>query len=155
MSYVEQNLMPGERVVYRTRLHLIIFAWPAFFAVLGLPVLTGDDVPLATFCLGVAVVTGVAAYLRRQSSEFAVTDRRVIAKTGVVQRRTAELLLTHVESLSVDQGILGRALGYGTIVVTGSGAGRSAFKRVADPLELRRHVYAQVEAERAPVGNTP
>lgn len=141
MSYVDRNLLPGEQVIYQARLHWIIFTWPMFFLVLGFAF-----PPL--FVL--ALATGIIALVRRMTSEIAVTDRRVIGKVGFVNHKTAKLLLSKVESLGVDQKMFGRMLGYGTIRLSGTGAGTQEFKRVAAPLELRRQVYAQIEAAIAP-----
>ena len=88
------------------------------------------------------VIDGLAWW----SSEFAVTDRRVLTKTGLIRRRTRELRLAKVESIELDQGVFGRLLGYGALVVTGTGGTRASFKRLPDPLELQQCVQEQVEA---------
>ena len=86
----------------------------------------------------------IVAYL---TTEFALTNKRIIAKTGIIRRRSLELFLQKVESIGVDQPILGRLLDYGTIVVTGTGGTKEPFHNIASPMELRKHVYAQISAE--------
>jgi uncharacterized membrane protein YdbT with pleckstrin-like domain len=125
MGYVEDNLMPGERVTHRTRLH-----WTVFLSLEGL--LTLFIVPLVA----------------RATSEFAVTNRRVIIKVGLVSRKTVELNLEKVESIGVEQTILGRILGSGTLVVVGTGGTREPFRRIADPMGFRRAVNEATEALR-------
>ena len=73
-----------------------------------------------------------------------VTNKRVIVKTGLVRCRTLELLLRQVEAISVDQSLLGRLLGFGSITLTGTGGVREVFHRVREPLELRRRIHGQV-----------
>ncbi len=74
------------------------------------------------------------------TSEFAVTNKRVLVKVGFISRHTLELLLSKVETVGVDQSILGRILGYGTIVVIGTGGTREPFRAITDPLEFRHQV---------------
>ena len=90
----------------------------------------------------IALAWAFAVWIRYVSSEFAVTDKRVIIKIGLLHRRTLEMLLIKVEAISVDQSIAGRIFGYGTIVVVGTGGTREAFENIASPLEFRRAVQA-------------
>jgi len=123
MGYVESSLMKGEIVLYRGRLHWIIFVGPALL------------------CLVViGIVWLIAALIRNATSEFAVTNRRVIVKEGLIRRNTLELNLAKVESIGVDQTLLGRMLNYGTIVVVGTGGTREPFTSLADPIGFRRAV---------------
>lgn len=143
MSYVENSLLPGEHVTYETRLHKIVFFWPIVLAVLGFA-LFSDPVsrPAAPMVLGMAVLGGLAVWLQFSTSEFAVTNKRVIIKVGILRRRTLEIMLTKVEAISVDQSLGGQMLGYGTIVVVGTGGTHEPFKGIASPLEFRRAVQA-------------
>jgi uncharacterized membrane protein YdbT with pleckstrin-like domain len=125
MGYVEDNLMAGERVTHRTRLH-----WTAFVSLKAL---------LTLF---------IAPLVARATSEFAVTNRRVIIKVGLVSRKTVELNLEKVESIGVEQTILGRLLGHGTIVVVGTGGTKEPFRGIADPMGFRRAVNEATEALR-------
>ena len=145
MSYIDHTLLPGERVVYRASLHWIGFARPALVLVLGVVVLF--LVPGVLVVGGAVLLAGVllllpplAAYT---TTEFGVTTKRVIIKTGLVRRHTLELLLRQVEAISVEQGLAGRLLGFGSITLTGTGGVREVFDRVGDPLELRRRIQGQ------------
>jgi uncharacterized membrane protein YdbT with pleckstrin-like domain len=86
------------------------------------------------------------AFLVYNTSEYAETDKRVLVKFGVIKRRSLELLLNKIEGISVNQGLLGRGLGYGTIVVNGSGGTKEPFHSIREPFEFRKQVQAQVEA---------
>ncbi len=153
MGYVDKHLLEGERVVYRASLHRIIFVPPLALAVVGIIVAILIDVylenPQVAGIVGVAVVVVALLYafprlIRYASSEFAVTNKRVIVKVGLVYRQTLELVLTKVETIGVEQTILGRLLNYGTIIVTGTGGTKEPFKDIANPLYFREQVQSQL-----------
>jgi len=96
--------------------------------------------------LAVAAGLALARWAVWVTSEFAITNRRVLIKVGIVSRHSVELLLTKVEGVGVDQALVGRLLGYGTIVVTGTGGTREAFERIAHPLRFRTEVQSRVPA---------
>ena len=151
MSYVDSQLLPNEVVRYRARLHRSLFIVPAIFGVLaaGTMVFAFGTHPLwwAVLALGVlGAVTFGAAWVKYTTSEFAVTDKRVIIKVGLIRRRTVETMLAKVEGVGVDQNLTGRLSGFGTIVVTGTGGTKEEFDRIADPLEFRRQVQAAIAA---------
>jgi uncharacterized membrane protein YdbT with pleckstrin-like domain len=149
MSYVDENLIAGEQVQHKSHLHWIAYVPSLLFAVLLLglsafafysPDITKKEV--AWVFLALAPLPVAKTYLICRTSEFAVTDKRVLLKTGVIRRHTFETLLTQVENIAVDQSVLGRMLDYGTITVTGTGATKETFARIAAPLEFRRQVQS-------------
>lgn len=146
MSYVDSQLLPNENVVYRSKLHWRLFLLPGLAALLCViamvSALHAHEISLAGLLLTVAVILLLIPTLIRANSEFAVTNKRIICKLGVVTTHTVELLLPKVEAISVDQTLFGKILGYGDIVVTGSGGTREELKSVTRPLDLRRAVQA-------------
>jgi len=84
--------------------------------------------------------------VRRNATEMAVTNKRVIVKSGVADRRTIELLLPRIESIAVEEPALGRLLGYGTVIVRGTGGTPEVFSQIARPLEFREQVQRQIAA---------
>ena len=155
MSYVDQNLMPGEEVKYRAKLHWIIYVAPVLLGLLGLILLVssagnrGSPPAFTIVCVLVLLVAGLmflSRWITVITSEFAVTNKRVIIKVGLIRRHTLELLLAKVESIGVDQGIMGRILGYGRIIVIGTGGTREPFNKIAQPLEFRKQVQAHAVA---------
>ena len=160
MSYVEQNLISGEQVLYKTGLHWIVLVGPAIVACFfGLPGLFMPIGAIATLrdknTQGMGVVGFVllilaglcilVGYLTRIGTEMAVTNKRILIKTGLLSRRTFELLLSKVESIGVQEGLLGRMLGYGSVVVRGTGGTPEPFSKISHPLEFRRQVQQQIE----------
>jgi len=163
MSYVESNLVPGETVIYETRLHWIVMLWHIVLGclLLGLPGAlllyyalsqTGLDSKTLRIMEGGGVASIVCGFIvilmgmiRRNATEMAVTNRRVVIKTGLASRKTIEMLLGKVESIEVNETAMGRMLGYGTIVVIGTGGTPEPFHNVAHPLEFRSQVQQQIE----------
>jgi uncharacterized membrane protein YdbT with pleckstrin-like domain len=155
MSYVDSNLLEGERVVYRTRLHWKLFVAPILFAiVVSVPLawlgLYGTWSPFAWIPLGLAILWLVSAFIKRQTSEFVVTNKRVLMKVGVFTTRSIELLLNKVEAITVHQSLTGRVLGYGDIVLTGSGGTKEPFSTIQSPLAFRNAVQAASDARSGP-----
>lgn len=163
-GYVEQSLVAGERIVLKAKLHWGILVWPCLNIIFGLvlialsPVagqLAGGSQGGGTVSLGMLVCValpftlgGLAGLLNTFliliTTEFAVTNKRIIAKVGAVSRHSLELFLNQVEAITVDQTVMGRIMNYGTVVVHGAGGTRQGFPSIANPLELRRQVTAQI-----------
>jgi uncharacterized membrane protein YdbT with pleckstrin-like domain len=154
MRYVRRVLQPGETVVYETRLHWLIYL-RAILALIVCGFLIGgalsgaghQDLSLALWIAAaifalLALSTGLGAFVRRATTELAVTDHRVIYKSGLLSRHTLEMNRSKVESVDVNQTILGRMLGYGTIIVRGTGGSLEPMRRIADPLNFRSHITA-------------
>lgn len=166
MSYVEKHLIPGESVQYETELHWIVMLGHAVIGILlalfaiTIPILwaslatkrKGASVPGAIYLIAlVFLLLGGALFftglLRRKATEMAVTSKRVIVKTGIAERRTVEILLSRIESVAVDEPALGRLLGYGTVIVRGTGGTPETFEKIYHPLEFREQVQRQIAGE--------
>jgi uncharacterized membrane protein YdbT with pleckstrin-like domain len=144
MGYVESNLLPNEQITYRARLHRIIYALPAIVFLIAILVALGGGW-IAGVAIGViGFVLLLPPWIKASSSEFAITNKRVLIKVGLIRRHSLELLLQKVEGIGVDQGILGRILGYGTITVAGVGGTKETFQMISNPLEFRRQVQASL-----------
>lgn len=155
--YVRASLAPNETPCHRTSLHWIIFAR---FALAGLALFIFAAVP---FAIAVQAFTGselgwfllplpafllVPPAIAFGSSEIVITDRRVLIKTGVVRRQTAEMFISKVESISVEQGFLGRVLDFGTVRIRGTGGFEEGFDSIAQPLLFRNWVQRLQSGER-------
>jgi uncharacterized membrane protein YdbT with pleckstrin-like domain len=125
-SYVESVLISGETVLHRGRVSLWPHAWKIVLGILLLPVVVG---------LGLLIWVAIIY----KTTEIAITNKRIIAKFGFISRSTTEINLPKIESLQVDQGVMARLFGYGTIVVAGAGTPNLRIPGIADPLLFRRH----------------
>ena len=152
MKYLLRVLQPGETVVHESRLHPLIFLPALLLLALAIALLvasmqfTGDvkiglQAAAAIFAV-FAIASWARAAIRRATTELAITDRRVIYKAGLLARHTLEMNRSKVESIDVDQSILGRLLGYGTIIVRGTGGSLAPIRMISDPLTFRSHITA-------------
>ena len=141
MGYIESNLLPGETVVQRARLHWIVFLKAVAVVVVGLGLLYFQPI-VGGVVIAVGLLMAVPPWLQRLTSEFGVTSKRVIIKVGLVQRRTLELLIRQVEAISVDQSLTGRIFNFGTITLSGTGGVKETFHNIANPLEFRRSIQS-------------
>ena len=153
MKYVEQVLQPGEKVMYATSMHWLVYLRAIMLLIIaGAGLIASRIVPepgvalalqIAAALFGVvAMVSGLSALIRRSTTELAVTDRRVIFKTGVFRRNSMEMNLSKVETVGVNQSILGRILGYGTVIVRGTGGSFEPVAFIGDPLTFRSTITA-------------
>ena len=158
VGYVENNLIIGETLTYRARLHWILFVKPILIAlaILGIGALIFYAAGLAgvlstlailiawVVLLIIAAIPVLAATANWYSAEFAVTNKRVILKIGFIQSKTAEMFLNKIESVGIDQTLTGRVLGFGTIVIRGTGGSLEPFHHVSAPLEFRKQIQEQI-----------
>ncbi len=130
-------------MLFSTKKHWIIFTWPVIFLVLTLLTIGGSS---SGFWLLLAIITGIGSTISYLTSEYAVTTKRVFATSGLVRRRSLELMIGKIEGVAADEPILGRILGYQTLVVRGTGGTPQRFHRVAKANELRRQVNTVASA---------
>ena len=164
MSYFEKHLIAGEQVEYETKLHWIVMIGhiviAVILAILGFALLAtpwstvNGAAQYAAPLRWVGVASLVVAFMfllvglvRRGATEMAVTNKRVIVKTGLASRRTLELLLARIESVVVEEPAMGRILGYGTVILRGTGGTPETFHQIAHPLQFREHVQREIAGE--------
>jgi uncharacterized membrane protein YdbT with pleckstrin-like domain len=152
--YIDDILQPGEKVLYSTNAHWI-FYWPAIAAWIVAAVLLVLSRATVTegivlLCLSASAVVALAAlywtftaWFHRWTTETDVTNLRVVHKTGFIERRTFEMSLDKIESVDVNQSILGRILNYGDVTILGVGEGRETIKTIASPLAFRNFITAR------------
>jgi len=152
--YIDQILQPGEKVLYSTTLHGIIYlpavlAWVVALACFVMERRTQTEggnllwLSLAGLAAVAALYWTVKAWFQRWITETDVTTLRVVHKEGFIQRSTFEMNLDKVESVDVDQSILGRIFGYGDVTILGVGEGRKTIRMIASPLQFRNHITAR------------
>ncbi len=152
--YIDEILQPGEKVLYSTNAHWVFYlpaivAWLVAAVLLVLSRLTTTD-SVVLLCLAAATVVALAAlywtvraWFHRLTTETDVTNRRVVHKTGFIKRRTFEMALDKVESVDVNQSIVGRMLNYGDVTIMGVGEGRETISTIAEPLAFRNAITAR------------
>lgn len=160
MKYVTRVLQPGETVVYATTLHWLVYFRSVLLLLIGVVLLVASQFVavgsnpqynqylvlalqiLAGLFFLFAILSALRALIRRATTELAITDRRVIYKAGLLRRHTIEINRSKVETVGVNQSILGRLLGFGTVVVRGTGGSFEPIPFIAEPLTFRNHITA-------------
>jgi uncharacterized membrane protein YdbT with pleckstrin-like domain len=152
--YIDDILQPGEKVLYSTNAHWIYYlpaiaAWVLALVLLVLSRATTTE-SVILLCLSASAVVALAAlywmskgWFHRWTTETDVTNLRVVHKSGFIKRRTFEMSLDKVESVDVNQSILGRLLNYGDVTVNGVGEGTETIKTIASPLAFRNSITAR------------
>ena len=154
MKYVQRVLQPDEQVVHAARLHWFIYLKAILLLILALVCVVlasgsndnpGISIPLwiGAAVLGLfGLLSGISAFVRQATTELVLTDRRVIYKTGLFKRHTMEMNRSKVETVGIDQSVLGRLLNYGTVIVRGTGGSFEPIRQIDDPLTFRNHITA-------------
>ncbi len=146
-----ESMTRDEDPIYRAKIHWSIYSQAVAVFLLAVGSWFVYE-PVAIALAGLSGILGAIAYMKGSSTEFVITTRRLIAKRGVVSRRTMETLLEKVEAVSVDQSLFGRILGYGTVTVQGTGGTKESFSMVSQPLQLRKVIHEQIDTLR-PAGS--
>jgi uncharacterized membrane protein YdbT with pleckstrin-like domain len=156
--YIDEILQPGEKVLYSTNAHWIFYfpaivAWIAALVLLVLSRMTSSE-GLTLLCLSASAVVALAAvywtvqgWFHRWTRETDVTNMRVVHKQGFIKRRTFEMSLDKVESVDVNQSILGRLLNYGDVTILGVGEGKETIEMIASPLAFRSFITTRHEQQ--------
>ncbi len=152
MSYVENNLILGEQVIYNAKVHWFIFVPSVVCFVTGIFLFNIRTQEIIWSLLGgmlliiIAIISLISAFITRFSTELVVTSKRVIAKVGFIRRNTIELNHSKVESINVEQGIFGRIFDFGTLVINGTGGGKTPIPSIDSPLEFRKNAMQAIDA---------
>ena len=153
--YIDENLQPGEKVLYSTNAHWIFFGpaillWILAAVLFALSGMVPAGNALIVVCWALASIVAlfalyktITAWFHRWTTETDVTNLRVVHKTGFINRQTFEMSLDKIESVDVDQSIPGRIFGYGNVTITGVGKSEEKLDTVASPLLFRNAITAR------------
>lgn len=147
MKYIDSTLIKGEKVVLSPSIHKIVYVQPfVFMAVFSLIFLIVGCVDPSTVypvtgceCLIILITLIWHLYDRFYYTriEMAVTNKRVVAKTGIISVHSEELQWNKIESIEIRQGIFGRWLNYGDVYFSGTGTSYVRFGDVQDPWKVK------------------
>lgn len=124
MSFINKTLIKDEKVISFFSIHKFHYILPLImsFLIIGIPLL-----------------------LKYLFTEYGLTNKRVITKTGIISRSTEEMKLSKVETVEIKQGILGRILGYGSVIVSGTGSSNVIISKVSNPIEVKKKIDIQLD----------
>ena len=132
-SYISKVLVDGEQVIYQARRSM----WSqSALVLLGIVLLPA---------FGVGLLLLLWAWIICRTTELAITNRRIVSKSGIIRRTTIELRVEKIESIKVDQGIMGRILNFGSITICGTGGDQTPIERIANPLQFQKHFMRAVD----------
>jgi uncharacterized membrane protein YdbT with pleckstrin-like domain len=141
MSYIQKTLGPGENLMYEASIHWVVYVVPLLICAAGAAMF-----PMSMLVGGLVLACGFVylaqVALTNMSTELGVTNRRVVAKWGLVWVKTIEQRLATIDSIQVEQSVLGRLFNYGSIAVSGSGVSMTPIRGISDPLSFQRAVNA-------------
>lgn len=149
MNYIQKNLLSGEEIKYVAKLHFFLFVQPIILLLIGAFLASSPkEISAMTHYAGLLILFfGIVSLLSRilikVGSSYAVTNKRVILKTGVISRKAVDLVLAKCEGLHIKQSVWGRIFNFGTITVTTGGVS-STYPYIADPLAFRREINTQI-----------
>jgi len=148
MSYIDQNLLPDERILYRTKKHFIIFFPALILTILVLYIYTLNNPYLLKFSWLFDIATFIywgVQWLEYATSEFAVTNKRVMMKEGFFVRHANELRLTTIAQVAIQQSLIGQLLNYGTVGINVFGGSTDVFTLIASPNQFQRYVQVELD----------
>ena len=128
MGYIQDSLSNGEEVRELFKLHWFAKIWMILWIILAIPT------------LGITLLFALWEWLKLRSIEQGVTNKRVILKRGIISRKTEEMKITSIETVEIIQGVMGRIFGYGDVKVTGRGISDLLFKKINDPMDVKRKI---------------
>lgn len=149
MNYIQKNLQSGEEIKYVAKLHFFLFVQPIILLLIGAFLASSPkEISAMTHYAGLLILFfGIVSLLSRilikVGSSYAVTNKRVVLKTGVISRRAVDLVLAKCEGLHIKQSVLGRIFNFGTITVTTGGVS-SSYPYIADPMAFKREINTQI-----------
>ena len=146
-SYIEGNLSSGESIYYRAQVSWLSQIGRFALAIIFILIAMGAEEGVSIFFGIFAFFLLINAVLNVINTEMAITNKRVIAKFGLIRRNTIEMNLNRIESTAINQGILGRIFDFGSIGVRGTGGGQAPVPFIARPLEFRQQLNNLLEEE--------
>jgi len=157
MGYIEDNLMDDESMVLSCRLHPIVLLVPACsVSLMAGTLVASQGFPFITIIIGAFLIYATYRLLDRivlyLTSEFAITSKRVLGKTGFLHRKSLDIVLAKVEAIRLSQSVVGRILDYGDIEVTGTGGTEEVLSFIPAPLEFRKTIQEQLSLLEQDVG---
>lgn len=152
MSYVDENLVTSETIIYEAKVHWIVYLPSVIsflIAIFLMPIGMGYTGPIV-FDIGVsfavmAILLYLEALINVSTTELVITSKRVIAKTGFISRNTSELNHSKVEGFEISQSIIERIFDCGTIAINGTGSGKAEIKNIYDPLNFRKQAMKIID----------
>lgn len=153
MSYIQKNLMANERVAYLTKLNWTLYIKSFIIILIGFIFYVDGSYStnhsflfvVGEILLSAGIISSGITYIQIKTFEFAVTNKRVLIKHGILRTQSFEIMLNKVEAIYVDQNIIDRIVNSGTIIIKGTGGSQNPLRNVDNPFQFRTAVNEQIE----------
>lgn len=142
-QYVQSQLIADEAVQYEAKAHWAIHLKGIIVIAIGILILTSDKAIGGGF-IAIGTLMLISAMISAATTELVITNKRIIAKFGVIRRKTFEQQLSKVEGANLNQSFLGRMFGYASIVVRGTGSGLTPVPYIADPTRFQHELTSRI-----------
>jgi len=148
MKYLGHNLLKHEYMLYMANFHWYIFIPGIFLYLIAIAIFITNDLTwflYGIYIIGLAMFALLMPIIINLTTELTITSKRVIYKSGLLSRTTVELNHNIIDSISVNQNILGRILGYGTLIFRGTGGEKTEVAGICKPLEFEKDAKRTIE----------
>ena len=143
MHFLKKNLLVHERIVFSTKLNWTLYIKSLIVILIGFLVLLDNLFGLIVVFIG--MLSAVVTYFKIKNFEFAVTNKRVLIKYGILRTRSFEIMLNKVEAIYVEQNIIGKIVNSGTMIIKGTGGSQNLLRNVDNPFQFRIALNQQIE----------
>jgi uncharacterized membrane protein YdbT with pleckstrin-like domain len=144
MSYIQKQLLKDEKIIYQTTLNKTVYLLGGILTFLGLIIWLIDGTLGSIFTISGTIIL-ILTYLNVKMSEFAVTDKRIIIRVGILKTTSLETMLNKIEGIHVEQGLIGKMTNSGTLIIKGTGGTNNPFPNINNPFEFRMAVNQEIE----------
>lgn len=150
MLYTQKTLLPEEKILYYTKPHYIVFYPIILWLILTIGFFTSNykSFLIGPLLLLMSLLSCINGLINYYCSEYAITTKRILVKVGFIRRRSLEIFLDRIESIYVEQSIIGRIFGYGSVIVVGIGSTKDPFLYIPNPIEFRNRVQQQLQSKK-------
>lgn len=148
MNSIEQSLLADEQIIYRTKKHWIIFCNPVVWAIVAVIFAFNSNPWVAIAAIApaaAALILGIGKWLDYITSQFVLTNKRVMMREGFFTRHSTELRLATVSNMNVNQSLVGQLFNYGTVITSPFGGKEDVFTEIAGPFEFQKQVQMQLD----------
>jgi uncharacterized membrane protein YdbT with pleckstrin-like domain len=171
-KYVDKSIGAGEAVQYSAKISLWKFGFnflagglltvlliPSLIGTLMAPSIESGSKMIMGYGFGVLLLVAISLFIwpiiARWSTELVITDKRLIAKYGVISTHSIEIRFGKIETVRVTQGLVGKLLRYGDIVVTGTGSTFDPIRNISNPMAFREALNRAMELNEPNEGGRP
>lgn len=135
MNYLKDIFLKDEKIRYKAKYHYMIYILPfiLFIVAIGIIVFGKEKIILSLYFIGLSYLFALYIFLKNKYSDFVITNKRLIMKTGLLYKKSVDILLKDVGFYRVKQSIIGELFGYGSFVISMTSNKEIVFRKISNP----------------------